>query len=271
MALRLAGIAVGSRYGVLEAVLGMLAAQAVATGAVSLAGLAALRRFPRVPSRPLAGDRREIVSFVTQSSVATGVLALKTMLAPLLLGAVSSTTAVGLLRVAQAPLSGLTAASSPVRLILLTEQTRDWEHGREERVLAGVRRYSLAALGIMCVAVPVFYWAMPDLVRLVFGRQYLDASTAARVILFAAALQFVYGWSKSLPVSIGKPGLRVWAHGLETALLLPLVVAFGWAWGVTGAGVAMLVSTAGFVAVWTVFLARVHHEVAARADSPAVS
>jgi O-antigen/teichoic acid export membrane protein len=271
MALRLAGIAVGSRYGVLEAVLGMLAAQAVATGAVSLAGLAALRRFPRAPSRPLAGDRREIVSFVTQSSVATGVLALKTMLAPLLLGAVSSTTAVGLLRVAQAPLSGLAAASSPVRLILLTEQTRDWEHGREERVLAGVRRYSLAALGIMCAAVPVFYWAMPDLVRLVFGRQYLDAATAARVILFAAALQFVYGWSKSLPVSIGKPALRVWAHGLETALLLPLVVAFGWAWGVTGAGVAMLVSTAGFVAVWTVFLARVHHEVAARADSPAVS
>ena len=42
------------------------------------------------------------------------------------------------LRVAQAPQSGLSAASSPVRLILLTEQTRDWEHGRERAVLRGL-------------------------------------------------------------------------------------------------------------------------------------
>ena len=138
-------------------------------------------------------------------------------------------------------------------------------------MLAGVRRYAIGALGLMIVVVPVFYWVMPDLVRLVFGRQYLDAATAARVILFAAALQFVYGWSKSLPVSIGKPQLRIWAHGVETLVLLPLVVVLGWKWGVTGAGVATLVSTGAFVALWTVFLARLRGEVAARTTTATVS
>jgi O-antigen/teichoic acid export membrane protein len=271
MALRLAGIAIGAHYGVLEAVLGMLAAQVVATTAVAAAGIAAFRRFPSAPAQPLADDRREIRSFVIQSSVATGVLSLRTMLAPLLLGVVAGTTAVGLFRVAQAPQSGLTAASSPVRLILLTEQTRDWEHGRERTVLAGVRRYSVAALALMAVVVPLFFWAMPDLVRIVFGRQYLDAATAARVILFAAALQFVFGWSKSLPVSIGKPQLRVWAHGLETLVLLPLVLVLGWKWDVTGAGVATLASTGAFVLIWLVFLARLRGEVASRTSTATVT
>ncbi len=271
MALRLAGIAVGAHFGVLEAVLGMVAAQIVATGAVAAAGLAAFRRFPSAPSRPLAEDRREIRAFVAQSSVATGVLSVRTMLAPLLLGVVAGTTAVGLFRVAQAPQSGLAAASSPVRLILLTEQTRDWERGREGTVLAGVRRYMVFATALMLVAVPVFYWLMPDLVRWVFGRQYADAATAARVILFAAALQLVYGWSKSLPVSIGKPQLRTWAHGVETAVLVPLVLLCGWRWGVTGAGVATLVSTAVFVALWSVFLLRLRGEVAARARTAIAS
>jgi len=267
MGLRLAGIAIGAHYGVLEAVLGMLVAQVVATAAVAAAGLAAFRRFPAQPSRPLDEDRREIRSFVVQSSVATGVLSLKTMLAPLLLGVVAGTTQVGLLRIAQAPQSGLTAASAPVRLILLTEQTRDWEHGREQTVLGGVWRYMRGAAALMLVVVPVFFVLMSFLIRVVFGAQYLDAATAARVILFAAALQFVFGWSKSLPVSIGKPKLRIWAHGLETAVLLPLVLVFGWEWGVTGAAVAILVSTGAFVALWSFFILRLRGEVAARASA----
>ena len=105
----------------------------------------------------------------------------------------------GLLRIAQAPQTGLTAASAPARLILLTEQTRDWEHDREEEVLAGVRRYLRGATLLMVVAVPVFFVLMRPLVEIVFGAKYADAVTAARVILFAGAIQFVVGWSKSLP------------------------------------------------------------------------
>ena len=84
-------------------------------------------------------------------------------------------------------------------------------------------------------------------------------------------MQFVIGWSKSLPVSIGKPQLRVWAHGLETLVLLPLVLVLGWKWGVTGAGVATLISTGAFVLLWLVFLTRLRGEVAARTTTATVS
>ena len=154
-------------------------------------------------------------------------VSLRAALTPVLLGVVAGTTQVGYYRVAQAPQSGFSAASAPVRLVLLTEQTRDWEHGREQTVLRGVRRYSLGAAAVAAVAVPVFLLAMPWLVRVVFGSEYLPAVDAARIVLVAAAIQLVLGWSKSLPVTIGRPRLRIVTHGIETLVLLPLVVVLG--------------------------------------------
>ena len=264
-ALRLAGILVGLRFGVNGAIAGLVVAQVFATAAVGSVGLVAFRRFPSAPDQSLDDDRREIVSFVAHSSLATAVVSLRTSFVPVLLGIAAGSTQTGLLRVAQAPQTGLNAASSPARLILLTEQTRDWERGREEAVLAGVRKYLRTAGGLMVVAVPVFFVLMGPIVRVVFGVKYEDAVTAARIILFAGAIQFVVGWAKSLPVSIGRPRLRVIAHGLETLVLLPLVVVLGAAYGVTGAAVAILASSIVFAALWCVLLVRIHHEVAERA------
>ena len=165
MALRLAGIAVGAHYGVFEAVLGMLAAQVVATRPSRSRGFtpfdASRARSPDGSPRTDARSRRSSHSRASRQGCSRCGRCSRRSCS----GSSSGTTAVGLLRVAQAPQSGLTAASSPVRLILLTEQTRDWELGRERTVLAGVRRYMVGALGLMVVVVPVFYWVMPDLVR----------------------------------------------------------------------------------------------------------
>ena len=94
-------------------------------------GSAAFRRFPSAPAEPLGADRREVISFTLQSSVGTGVVSLRTTLVPLVLGIVAGPTQVGLFRIAQTPQTGLAAASSPARLVLLTDQTRAWEHGRQ--------------------------------------------------------------------------------------------------------------------------------------------
>ena len=257
MGLRLTAIAVGTQLGVTETMVGLVTAQAVATVVTGWIGWKAFRRFPAEPERPLAEDRADVRTFVAYSSAATGMIALRTTLAPLLLGVVSNATQVGLLRVAQAPQTGLTSLSSPVRLILLTEQTRDWELGDRHGVLRGVRRYTAVGTGLMIVAVPVFLVLMPWLVRLVFGSEYTGAVDAARIALVAAAIHFAYGWTKSLPVSIGRPNLRILSHGLETAVLLPLTAVFGAAWGVTGAAVAFLLSSVVFAAVWTVLLVRI--------------
>src|SRR5207247_6526900 len=114
-----------------------------ATALIGGAGLAAFRRFPAAAARPLGAARREIFGFVARSSVATGVISLRGTIAAPILGAVSSTTAAGYFRIAQAPQQGLGALTSPARLILLTEQTRDWERGASEAVFTSVRRFSL--------------------------------------------------------------------------------------------------------------------------------
>jgi O-antigen/teichoic acid export membrane protein len=256
LALRLLAIAIGAQYGVNEALVAIVAAQCISTAFASFAGLAALGRFPREHADSLGEDVPGIRSFVLQSSVATGVISLRTTLVPVLLGVVAGPTQVGLFRIAQTPNTGLAAVSSPARLILLTEQTRDWEGGKHISVLDGIRKYTLGAAALMVVVVPVFFFAMPWLVRVVFGREYLDAVEAARIILLAAAVQFAIGWTKSLPVTIGRPRLRIVTHGVETLVVVPLVVALGSEWGATGAAVAVLVSTLVFAACWAVVLTR---------------
>ena len=260
-ALRLIAIAIGVQYGVVEALLAIVVAQAISTLVISAIGAVALRRFPAASPKELAEDVPEIRSFVAQSSVATGVISLRGTLVPLILGVVSNTVQVGLFRVAQTPQTGLAGASSPARLILMTEQTRDWEKGERAGILAGLRAYSKWAGLLMLVSVPVFFVAMPWLIRIVFGEQYEDSATAARIILVAAAIQFVLGWTKSLPVTIGRPHLRIWTHGLETLVAIPLVAALGMKWGATGAAVGVLSSTLVFAAAWLVVILRLRHEV----------
>jgi O-antigen/teichoic acid export membrane protein len=260
-ALRLLAIVVAAPHGVTEALAAIVVAQAISTVAVSLVGALALRRFPSAPARGLGEDVPGIRSFVVQSSIATGVISLRTTLVPLILGIVAGPTQVGLFRIAQTPQTGLAAASSPARLVLVTEQTRDWEKGERSHVLAGLRSYSKWAGALMVVAVPLFFVAMPWLVRMVFGSEYDGAVAAARIVLLSAAIHFVIGWSKSLPVTIGRPRLRIFTHGLETLVAIPLVAVLGTEWGATGAAVAVLVSTLVFAAAWLVVLVRLRDEV----------
>jgi O-antigen/teichoic acid export membrane protein len=261
--LRLLAIVIGVQYGVVEALFAIVVAQAIATVVISVIGAVALRRFPTASPRELAEDVPEIRSFVVQSTVATGVISLRTTLVPLVLGVVSGTAQVGLFRIAQSPQTGLAAASSPARLVLMTEQTRDWEKGERARILDGLRAYSKWAGALMLVAVPLFLVAMPWLIRLVFTDEYEDATTAARIVLVAAAIHFVIGWTKSLPVTIGRPRLRIVTHGLETLVVIPLVAVLGAEWGATGAAVAVLLATLVFAAAWLVVILRLRDEVVA--------
>jgi O-antigen/teichoic acid export membrane protein len=255
MGLRLAGLAIGCQHGVTAAILGLLAAQTVTTTTVAGAGLVALRRFPSAEPAPLGEDRRGILGFVAQSSLDTCLVSFRIWIAPLALGIVRSAVDVGLFRGAQAPQTAFAAFSAPVRMILLADQTRDWEHDRPERVFAGVRRYMTASSLVMLVVLPPLLWAMPWLVRLFLGHAYLPATDAARLIVGAAAIQLVFGWTKSFAVTVGRPGLRLLAHGIEAAVLLPLIVGLGSLWGVTGAAIAVVIASAVHAAVWAAMFA----------------
>jgi O-antigen/teichoic acid export membrane protein len=256
MGLRLAGIVIGAQIGVTAAVAGVLVAQVITTISILAIGMSGLRSFPAAEPEPIGEDRGPIIRFVASSAAYTGLISLRLWVAPLALGIVRNAAEVGLFRAAQMPQSGLAALSSPLRMILLSEQTRDWEHGRPEVVIAGIRRYVKGAALIATLSLIPVLASIPWLVRHVLGADDLAAVPAARLILVAAAIQLVFSWTKTFPVTIGRPGLRLWAHGVETAVMLPLIVILGKKWGVTGAGVAVLVSSVAFAAAWAVILLR---------------
>ena len=254
--LRVTGLVVGALNGITPAVVGVVAAQALTTVSIFGVGVAGLRRFPSAAPEPLGSDARPIARFVLQSATYTGLISLRTWIAPLMLGIVRSATDVGLFRAAQAPQTAFAALSGPIRLILFTEQTRDWERGRREVVLAGLRRYVIGSSAALAVALVPAELAVPTLVRVVLGSKYVPAIEATRLVLGAAAIHFVLGWTKSFPVTIGRPGLRLVTHGVETAVLLPLIAVFGRLWGVTGAAGAVLVSAGAFAVVWLALIVR---------------
>ena len=61
-------------------------------------------------------------------------------------------------------------------------------------------------------------------------------------------------------VSIGRPGLRLVTTGIETALLLPLVVVLGLEWGATGAAVALFVSSVAYALAWFILYLPISRE-----------
>jgi O-antigen/teichoic acid export membrane protein len=218
------------------------------------------RAHPPAAQELLGDEQGQIARFVVQSGLGTALVSMRNTLAPIALGVVSTPTQVGYFRAAQAPVTGLEALSAPVRLILLTEQTRDVEHGLLSETYRSLRRYVLGASAFVLVLAPVAWVLMPWLVRVILGADFEPATDAARILLLAACLRLVLGWTKTFPVSIGRPGLRIVAHGVEIAVLIPLLLVLGARWDATGAAVAMLVATVAFAIAWAVLLARLRRE-----------
>jgi O-antigen/teichoic acid export membrane protein len=256
MLLRLVAIAIGSSLGLLQTFVAIAIAQTVATASVSAIALNAFRRWPQVAAIPLGRDRAAVRSFALQSTIASALASLRGLLPTVLVGVVANKSDIANFRVAQAPQTALASLSSPVRLVLLAEQTRDVEHGRGDRAFRLLRRYIATATVLSCVFVPILWVATPWLVRAAYGARYASAANAVRVMLLAAAVQFVFGWTKSFPVSIGRPRLRTAGQVVELVALVPLVIVLAEAYGATGAAAGILGSSLVLAAFWSISLVR---------------
>lgn len=257
MLLRLLAIVVSVRHGVLWVFAAIVVAQAVSSITVCAVAYAAFRRYPRVPRVPLGADAREIRSFAIQSTIASGLTSLRTSLPTALVGIVTGATQVANFRAAQAPSTAFASLSAPARLVLLAEQTRDVEHGRTARAYGLLRRYILATAALGIVITPILWIVMPTLIRWVIEAKYVSAANAFRVMLLAAVVQLVFAWTKSFPVSIGRPGLRTAGQLFEIAVLLPAVLVLAGLYGATGAAAGVLTGALALATFWSVALLRV--------------
>jgi O-antigen/teichoic acid export membrane protein len=262
MALRLAAIAIGAHHGVVWLFAAIVAAQAISTLTVSGVALAVFRRWPRAKAEPLAEDRREIRAFAVQSTIASGLMSVRTSLPSVLIGVVAGSVQTANFRTALAPQTAFASLSAPVRLVLLAEQTRDIEHGRSDRAVALLRRYIVATVALGVVVTPFLWWAMPTLIRWVYKPKYVSAAEAFRVMLLAAVVQLVFAWTKSFPVSIGRPGLRTAGQVVEIAVLVPLVLILGAGYGATGAAGGVLAGAVALGLFWVVALVRLRGRIA---------
>ncbi|HZT91790.1 MAG TPA: lipopolysaccharide biosynthesis protein [Gaiellaceae bacterium] len=256
MLLRLAAVAVGARIGLVATFVAIVVAQVVATTSIAAVGLAAYRRWPRADATAIGEERAEIRGFAVQSTVASGLASLRALLPTVLVGVVARPLQVGEFRIAQAPQTAMASLSAPVRLVLLAEQTRDVEHGRSDRAFRLLRRYIASTVALAAVGVPALWFAVPPLVRAVYGARWSDAADAVRVMLLAAAVQLVFGWTKSFPVSIGRPGLRTAGQLVELATLVPLVCVLGHYHGAVGAAAGVAGGAVALAAFWTINLVR---------------
>jgi O-antigen/teichoic acid export membrane protein len=259
MALRFAAIAIGARHGLLWLFTGIVAAQVVSTVTVCAVALAGFRRYPRVPRVALGNEAREIRSFAVQSTIASGLTSLRTSLPTVLIGVVATSRQIANFRAAQAPQTAFASLSAPARLVLLAEQTRDVEHGRADKAFRLLGRYIAATAVLSLVVTPLAWIAMPTLIRWTYKAKYVPAADAFRVMLLAAAVQLVFAWTKSFPVSIGRPGMRIIAHSVEICVFVPCLLVFASDWGATGAAAALLTSTSVFCVLWVVLLARLRN------------
>jgi O-antigen/teichoic acid export membrane protein len=64
------------------------------------------------------------------------------------------------------------------------------------------------------------------------------------------------GWTKSFPVAVGRPNLRITTHGVEALVILPLVIPLGLYFGANGAAFAVLAGMCAFALMWAVIFVR---------------
>ena len=260
MGLRFAAIAIGAGHGVTVLFAAVVVAQVISTVSVGGVAFAVFRHYPAAEPEALAEDAPEIRRFAIQSTIASGLTSLRTSLPTVLVGIVSTPAQTADFRAAQAPATASASLSAPARLVLLAEQTRDVEHGRSDRAFALLGRYIASTAVIACVITPILWWWMPTLVRWVYKPKYLPAVDAFRVMLLAAMVQLVFAWTKSFPVSIGRPGLRTIGQVIEIAVLVPAVLLLADAYGATGAAGGVLAGAAALALFWTAGLAGLRRE-----------
>src|SRR5947209_348505 len=243
MLLRLAAIAIGAQHGLNWLFAAIVVAQAISSITVCAIAYAVFRRYPRVARAPLGDDAREIRNFAVQSTISSGLTSVRTSIPTVLIGVVATSSQVANFRAAQAPSTAFASLSAPARLVLLAEQTRDVEHGRLDRAYALLRRYIFGTVALSVVITPILWIAMPTLIRWIYKPKYVPATNAFRVMLLAAVVQLVFAWTKSFPVSIGKPGLRTVGQLVEIAVLVPAVLVLGDRYGATGAATGVLLGS----------------------------
>lgn len=273
LALALAGCAVTLPATLAAGPAGYLAAGA-ATGLASTAVLTvdACRRVRLAHGAPAARGAGEVprprglVPFLVKSSATGSVAAAVDQGISLLAGALGGPTLVTYLKIVAAPGRLLASFVNPVAAQLHPRLARARASGHGAAVTRDALRASALAGSAGVVAVMIAGPLAGPALRLVYGSGYAGLSTAAVVLVAAAALRGAVVWGKVLPSALGYPGVRLAFVAVEGACQLAVLAgvtqvwsgasqtALAYAWAMLG---LLVLSTAGWFVLLRVLVTRI--------------
>jgi O-antigen/teichoic acid export membrane protein len=161
---------------------------------------------------------RSLISFGSQSSLTTTLIAIKLALVSVVIGRSLGPVAVGLFAVAMFPVTVVDVASSPFRLLTMPEQSLLAARGRRDLVWRGLVTYAKATLVIGTVGGVAAWFALPAILPALYGETYRDAVKPARVLILAAVASLSVAWAKGLPAALGRPIVRTFVTAAEVVL-----------------------------------------------------
>ena len=216
-------------------------------------------------SEPLGDHAKEIRSFAIQSTVASGCSRCAGCCRSCSSASSRPRRRSAYFRIAQAPQTAFASLSSPARMVLLAEQTRDIEHGRHDRAARLLRRYIGSAAGIVLVVVPLAWIWMESLIRIIYGARLRrrDGCRAADAPRRRAAAHLRLDEVVPRLDRAAGPADRS-AQAIEIGVLVPLVLVLGALYGATGAAAASSARRLVLAAFWLVGLLRMRGRAARR-------
>jgi O-antigen/teichoic acid export membrane protein len=234
---------------------GVLWAYVVATAVAAMTQGWLARRLVRGLERGAHERRpvgaRTLAVFGFHSSLSSSVVAARVAVVAIVLGRTAGAHDVGLLAVAMLPVTLVSVATAPLRIMMLPEQAVLAARGRLSLLWSGIRAYTWAALGFGTVAAVAGYALLPWLVPLLYSDGFRGAVQPARILLPAAVATLAVAWAKSLPAAIGRPQIRTWVSVVE------LLVTAGAVWllsshGASGAAAAISIASVTVAIAWYV-------------------
>lgn len=213
---------------------------------------------PTLRPHPLKGAWRFAVRVNLTSSLAAAWGPIARLIVGGLLGPASAAlyrVAATLADSAQQPTNLLSRAFYPEVMRMDPKTKRPWNLMLRGAVLAG----TFAIVAVLLVA-----FAGEDLIRLIFGKEFVGAYPALIVLIIAPLLAMISFPMPPMLYALHRDQAPLVARMVGTVLYLLIVAPLSWRFGLAGAAAAFVIGTAAMVVILAVQLAREYRKVRSR-------
>jgi O-antigen/teichoic acid export membrane protein len=251
-----AAIALASGGGVHEVLIGLLAAEALAT----LAYLAAQRRaiVAHLPTGlrfgarvgELRGELREMGRFLAASNASGTLSLLSTRVDVLAVGLFATPAEAGALKIARTFIEPMRLLWAPFYQAIYPELVRSEAAGRPDQI-ADLARKTTAAAALLLTPIAIGIAATAPLtIPLLAGPGFGEAPLILLPLAAGALLNAIFFWQYPAALALDMRMTALWTLAAATAMQIVLLVALVPTLGAVGAGLAYL----GFAVAWVALL-----------------